>query len=118
MGAGREEGYGSAAEIPSDAMSNPSGGDANQDKMRDGLYIAVGLGVLSFQRSQIARRKVADAIGDSVNEVEDRVDDVCEQVETLMPQPVAEVMSMTRHMGRLTRARLLGIDPPEPNSDT
>lgn len=99
-------------------MSSPSGGNPTQDKLRDGLYVAVGLGVLSYQRSRIARRRVADAVGDSVNEVEDRVDDVCEQIETLFPTPVAEMMSTTRKLGRQSRARLLGIEPTAPDRPT
>jgi vacuolar-type H+-ATPase subunit H len=44
--------------------------------VKDALYITVGAGVLGFQKAQVGRRELTDAVNKQINEAKERFDGV------------------------------------------
>lgn len=106
---------------------------------RDSLHVAVGLGLMAFQRAQVrrqelrkqmnaspladARREVSKAVGDNLKLVEERLQDAEERldaalddVQERLPEPVRDAMGVSRSAAKearkAVRAALDGVPRP------
>jgi hypothetical protein len=52
--------------------------------VKDATYVAIGFGVLGFQRAQVQRRELAGAIEDHVKLVEERLEAASGQLRSLL----------------------------------
>ena len=52
--------------------------------VKDGAYVAIGFGVLGFQRAQVQRREVERAVQDHVKVVEERLEAASGQLRSLL----------------------------------
>ncbi len=103
---------------------------------KDAAYVAVGLGVLGFQRAQVRRRELQkalngpmaslrpqlngarDGLGRLARELDDRIDPVVtevdsrlEAVEERLAYPARELLGQARQQAKETRARIRGFLP-------
>ena len=72
---------------------------------KDAAYVAIGFGVLSFQRTQVRRQELTKvvearmgAVGHRLAEVEASVDQAIERVARQLPDPAGEVVTQV-HLG-------------------
>ncbi len=100
-----------------------------QKTARDTFYVAVGLGVIAFQKAQVQRNELRkqvetnvtgaqQAIGDSVKTVEERleaveqrIDSVLDDVEERLPEQARTALSQARGAAKEARATLRGLLP-------
>ncbi len=75
------------------------------DLARDGLYVAVGTGVLAFQRIQVAQRDLERRVA----ELEERIDDALDSVSERLPGPARAVLSTVRETTRDGAAQLRAL---------
>ncbi len=75
------------------------------DLVRDGVSVAVGTGVLAYQRIQVARRDLERRVAD----LEDRVDDALDSVSDLLPRPAQTVLSTVRQTTKDGAAQLRAL---------
>jgi hypothetical protein len=106
--------------------------DAAAAVAKDALYIAVGFGVLAFQKVQVRRHELtkrlaagavpvelptaeqvrsrlhdgAVAVDGRVREVEARVDAALDQVQHRLPAQAADLLGQVRHVGTVYRERV------------
>lgn len=95
-----------------------------QKTVVDSFYVAVGLGVIAFQKAQVRRNELqkqfetnngaaVEALTDTLKTVderatavEERIDAVLDDVATRLPAPVADVMKGVRAASKDARAQL------------
>ena len=83
-------------------------------KARDAGYVAVGFGVLAFQKLQVRRRELVKEVGGKegvariVRKVEEKVDPVLDDVEKRLPDQARTALHQARTAGRTLERVLLG----------
>lgn len=77
------------------------------DRVREVAYVAVGLGVLGFQRAQARRRQMAAQLRELERRIEptlegigDRVDPVLDQLAQHLPEQAQAFLSSARRAAR------------------
>ncbi len=77
------------------------------DTLKDTAYVAVGLGVLAFQRAQVRRRElmrwaqdVEHRLDPLLDDVEDRLDPVLDDLEGRLPEQASELLRQLRQTAR------------------
>jgi hypothetical protein len=91
------------------------------DMAKDAAYIAVGFGVLTFQRAQVRRQELTKSLQEHVSALdldqayesfESKLDDVVGGVSRALPEPAAGVLAGMHRSGKAARhqvASLLGV---------
>jgi hypothetical protein len=84
--------------------------------VRDAAYVAIGFGVIGFQRAQVQRRELTQTIEDRVKLVEERLDAVqkdldnlLDDVETKLPEPARELFHAARGAAKDAEGQLRSI---------
>ena len=80
---------------------------------KDAAYVALGFGVLSFQRAQVRRQeftKVVEArvgdLGHRLAEVEANVDETIERVARQLPEPASGVVTQLHSTAKSARSQV------------
>lgn len=67
---------------------------------QDAAYVTVGVGVLTFQRAQVARREARARLESQLKEarqqVRSRVEPLADQMQERLPEPLAKVVERGR----------------------
>lgn len=92
--------------------------DRAAERAQDTLYVAVGFGVLSFQKAQVRRREVNAGLRKRLSddqrsqlqglvrlseELDDGLDHLVERLADRLPQPTSTLFAGLHHLGRLGR---------------
>lgn len=95
-----------------------------QKSVRDTFYVAVGLGVIAFQKAQVQRNDLQKQLEANITEaqrnaaetvktveerlgaVEERLDEVLDDVEARLPEQARTVLSQARTAAKESRAQL------------
>lgn len=72
---------------------------------QDAAYVTVGVGVLAFQRAQVARREARSRFEaqlaetrSTVSQLRARVEPLADQVQARLPEPLAKVVERARSL--------------------
>ncbi len=83
----------------------PVDGEAIVNLAKDAAYIAIGFGVLSFQRAQVRRQEITKVVeqrlgdaGQRLAQVEATVDQTVERVARQLPDPAGELVTQLHHV--------------------
>lgn len=76
-----------------------------RELVRDAGYVAIGLGVLTFQQAQVRRRELAARL----DTIEARLDDAVEQLEAKLPEPAGTVVGQAHELAKAARAQVRGL---------
>jgi hypothetical protein len=87
--------------------------------LRDAAYVAVGFGLLAFQRAQVRRRALEraleaqggaalDQVSRLATELEERVEPALDELEGRLPPPAQDLLRTARSAAREARGRLAG----------
>jgi hypothetical protein len=84
--------------------------------VRDAAYVAIGFGVLTFQRAQVQRRELTETIEDRVKLVEERleavqkdVDKLFDELETKLPDQARELFHAARGAAKDAEGQLRAL---------
>jgi F0F1-type ATP synthase membrane subunit b/b' len=88
--------------------------------LKDSAYVAVGLGVIAFQKAQVRRvelqKQVTSQINDTreqinklVDEVEKRVEPVLDQIEGRLPSQAQSIVKQARSTAKDARGQVNGL---------
>ena len=101
---------GTVAPVPWEAMEGEADAAA---RLREALYVGVGLGVLGFQRAQVQRRALErqfQQLRVAAGQLEARLDPVMAEIEDQLPEPAR---GLARQVRSVVRDRLQ-TSPPRP----
>lgn len=101
--------------------------DDVQKTIRDSFYVAVGLGVIAFQKAQVQRTELQQRVETNVAEaqrnaaetiktieerleaVESRIDAVLDEVAERLPEQAAAALTQARTTAKETRSQLRSL---------
>jgi hypothetical protein len=91
----------------------PVGGEQIVSLAKDAAYIAIGFGVLSFQRAQVRRQELAKLVESRLEAVDKRVagfeaslDDAVERVAAQLPDPAGEFVAQIHKTAKSARTQV------------
>lgn len=80
----------------------------DNERLADGFYTLVGLGVLSVQRMAVERRAVHQRLRTVAGHVDAVVDPLLDGVVARLPGPAGEALNSARQVARAGRRLLIG----------